>query len=221
MFNFLKKKKDHDSVAKSIWGLIGGPIAVARMQFESKNPKKDFISHFFAEDYLAAYFNMFISKMGNFFFPNYWKTPMDKGLVILKIHEILDSRFKDNTTVEQHYYMMQTKTSLPSGIIQEAADHTEQVLCILTNVAEKQFPKDKIYIKAKEFYETGKWKEREKLNKKVLNLPSRSFFKINERRMAIAYRFFEYTFVFYLDHIFQAKWYFGEDLKFLKDHHGI
>jgi len=192
--------KNKDSIAVNIWSQIGIPINLARQI----GTHTDFTNEFLDDVYLLGYFNGYQNFMIKHFFNV--KNPGDAGLIMSKILVLLDPKFDDSKELTGFSNKLQKymgKEDLQPG----TEDAFMSVAIMLSDAkAKSNFLDNKIYLEAQKFYDSGEFKKRADMQKKVLgSLATGKNPAEMPRDFAIAYRVFELTFVRHLNKKFKIN----------------
>ena len=192
--------KNKDSIAVNIWSQIGIPINLARQI----GTHTDFTNEFLDDVYLLGYFNGYQNFMIKHFFNV--KNPGDAGLIMSKILVLLDPKFDDSKELTGFSNKLQKymgKEDLQPG----TEDAFMSVAIMLSDAkAKSNFLDNKIYLEAQKFYDSGEFKKKADMQKKVLgSLATGKNPAEMPRDFAIAYRVFELTFVRHLNKKFKIN----------------
>ena len=192
--------KNKDSIAVNIWSQIGIPINLARQI----GTHTDFTNEFLDDVYLLGYFNGYQNFMIKHFFNV--KNPGDAGLIMSKILVLLDPKFDDSK--ELTGFSNKLQKYMGKEDLQPGTEDAFMSVAIMLNdaKAKSNFLDNKIYLEAQKFYDSGEFKKRADMQKKVLgSLATGKNPAEMPRDFAIAYRVFELTFVRHLNKKFKIN----------------
>ena len=199
MFGLFKDKKKE--LAKEIYGVFKPKIHVAKKigKWESN---LSFGDVFISDDYLLGFFNTYLS----FVCKKFGYTGQDSGDIMLEVYAQVDETYSDVQKCQQLFETFQTAKSKGDKDFILGQDHAFMFFLVFTsdNDAHK-FSQDPIYIEANKYFETGEFKKKGELAKKILpkdlstgalsNAPS---------NIIVAYRIFEQTFEKRLNKVFNV-----------------
>ena len=207
MKNFFKNLglvfKNKNSTAQALWGAVGAPISIAKMTGKHQN----FIEEFFNDPYLAGWLGGYI----NFMLINFFKITdaTGRGEVLMKFYEFMDPDYfkgldkfrKISEIIKGHQDKKITKDAVDSAFM--------TVAMFINSPSRVEFSSDAIYLKAKEFYESGEWAKKAHIQNRVYGKimgESKKSMEMPEHQ-AIAFRIMETTFVEKLNKKFKVKSY--------------
>jgi hypothetical protein len=199
MFGLFKDKKKE--LAKEISGVFKPKIEFVKVTGKWKN-NLSVGDVLIGDDYLLGFLNTYIS----FACKEFGYTGQDAGLIMLDVYEHLDKTYGD-IQKQQQFFEAAKKAKMKSSkdfILGE--DNAFMMFLVFTsNNDAHKFSQDSIYIEANKYFETGEFKKKGELAKKILpkdlstgalsNAPS---------NIIVAYRIFEQTFEKKLNKVFKV-----------------
>jgi hypothetical protein len=199
MFGLFKDKKKE--LAKEIYGVFKPKIEFVKVtgKWESNLSIGDVL---IGDDYLLGFLNTYIPWASR----EFGYTGQDAGLIMLDVYEHLDKTFGD-TQKQQQFLEISQKAKMkgsPNFILGQ--DNALMMFLVFTsNNDAHKFSKDPIYIEANKYFETGEFKKKGELAKKILPKDlSTGALSDAPSNIIVAYRIFEQTFEKRLNKVFKV-----------------
>jgi len=199
MFGLFKDKKKE--LAKEISGVFKPKIEFVKVtgKWKSNLSIGDVL---IGDDYLLGFLNTYIAFAGR----EFGYTGQDGGLIMLDVYEHLDKTYGDTQKQQQFLEISQKAKMKSSPNFMLGQDNALMMFLVFTsNNDAHKFSQDSIYIEANKYFETGEFKKKGELAKKILpkdlstgalsNAPS---------NIIVAYRIFEQTFEKRLNKVFKV-----------------
>ena len=199
MFGLFKDKKKE--LPKEIHGVFKPKIDFVKItgKWESNLSIGDVL---ISDDYLLSFLNTYIS----FSCREFGYTGQDAGLIMLDIYELLDKTYSDTQKQQQFLEVSQKAKMKGSKDFILGEDNAFMFFLVFTsNNDAHKFSQDPIYKEANKYFETGEFKKKSELAKKILpkDFSSGSALSDAPSNIIVAYRIFENTFEKRLNEIFK------------------
>jgi len=198
MFGLFKDKKKE--LSKDIFGVFKPKIHVATKLGKWKTGLS-FGDAFISDDYLLGFFNTYIA----FTCREFGYTGQDAGLIMLDVYGSLDKTYGD---IQKQQLLMETfqkaKMKGSKDFILGEDNSLMFFLVFTSNNDAHNFSKDPIYKEANKYFETGEFKKKGELAKKILPKDlSTGALSDAPSNIIVAYRIFEQSFEKRLNKVFK------------------
>jgi hypothetical protein len=198
MFGLFKDKKKE--LTKDIFGVFKPKIQVATKLGKWKTGLS-FGDAFISDDYLLGFFNTYIA----FTCREFGYTGQDGGLIMSDVYGLLDKTYSDT---EKQQLLMETfrkaKMKGSKDFILGEDNSLMFFLVFTSNNDAHNFSKDPIYKEANKYFETGEFKKKGELAKKLLPKDlSTGALSDAPSNIIVAYRIFEQSFEKRLNKVFK------------------
>ena len=199
MFGLFKDKKKE--LAKEIYGVFKPKIEFVKVtgKWESNLSIGDVL---IGDDYLLGFLNTYIPWSSR----EFGYTGQDAGLIMLDVYEHLDKTFGDTQKQQQFLEISQKAKMKGSPSFMLGQDNALMFYLVFTsNNDAHKFSQDPIYIEANKYFETGEFKKKGELAKKILPKDlSTGALSDAPSNIIVAYRIFEQTFEKRLNKVFKV-----------------
>jgi hypothetical protein len=199
MFGLFKDKKKE--LTKDIFGVFKPKIQVATKLGKWKTGLS-FGDAFISDDYLLGFLNTYIS----FTCREFGYTGQDGGLIMLDVYGLLDKTYSDTEKQQQFLLTTQKARMEKSKDFMLGEDNALMFFLVFTsNNDAHNFSKDPIYKEANKYFETGEFKKKGELAKKLLPKDlSTGALSDAPSNIIVAYRIFEQSFEKRLNKVFKV-----------------
>jgi len=154
-----------------------------------------------SDDYLLSFLNTYIA----FTCKKFGYSGADTGYIMMDVFELLDKTYSDVQKCQQFLETFQEAKSKGGKDFILGCDHAFMFFLVFTSDNEAhKFSKDPIYKEAHKYFETGEFKKKSDLAKKILpkEFSSGSALSDAPSNIIVSYRIFENTFEKRLNKIF-------------------